>query len=61
MHTSGVLHLGVYQSSQGPRSACVSQQLDRALERPFLESYPMTIAQFQHPGLRSIRFWNSTG
>ena len=29
----------------------MSQQLDRATERPFLESsYPMTIAQFQQPG-----------
>ena len=47
MHTSGVLHPGVFQPSQGPRSACVSLQLERAPETLFLESYPMTIAQFQ--------------
>ena len=52
MHTSGVLRPGVYQSFQGPQSACVSQQLDKAAEHPFLESYqmPVTIAQFQQPG-----------
>ena len=49
MHTSGVLRPGVYQS-QGPQCACVSQQLERAPESLFLESYPMSIAQFQQPG-----------
>jgi len=50
MHTSGVLRPGVFQPSQGPRSACVSQQLERAPERHFLESYPMTMVHLQQPG-----------
>ena len=50
MYTFGVLFPGVFQPSQGPQCACVSQQLERAPESLFLESYPMSIAQFQQPG-----------